>query len=41
MRSGSPSGIILRIAVSSGLINLDCSGVTAENSAICVFLLVV
>ena len=36
---GSPSGIILRITVSSGFMNLDCSGVTTENSAICVFLL--
>ena len=26
IRSGSPSGIILRIAMSTGLMNLDCSG---------------
>ena len=27
--------------MSTGLINLDCSGLTTENSAICVFLLIV
>ena len=26
--------------MSTGLINLDCSGLTTENSAICVFLLI-
>ena len=26
--------------ISTGLINLDCSGVTTENSAICAFLLI-
>ena len=41
IRSGSPSGIILGVAMSTGLINLDCSGVTTENSAIWVFLLIV
>ena len=41
IRSGSPSGIILRIAMSTGLMNLDCSGVTTEKSAIWVFLLIV
>ena len=40
VRSGSPSGIILRTAVSTGLTNMDCSGVTRENSAICVFFLI-
>ena len=36
MRSGSPCGIILRIAISTGLMCLDCCGVTTENSAKCV-----
>ena len=36
VRSGSPCGIILSIATSTGLMCLDCSGVTTENSAICV-----
>ena len=34
VRSGSSCGIILRIAKSTGLMCLDCSGVTTENSAI-------
>ena len=38
--SGSPCGIILRIAISTGLLCLDCSGVTTENSAICVCFLI-
>ena len=38
--SGSPCGIILRIAMSTGLMCLDCSGVTTENSAICVCFLI-
>ena len=33
VRSRSPSGITLRLAVSTSLMNLDCSGMTAENSA--------
>ena len=33
--SGSPCGIILRIVIPTGLMCLDCSGVTTENSAIC------
>ena len=37
VRSRSPSGIILRIAVSTGLMNLDGSRVTTVNSAVCVF----
>ena len=40
MRSGSPCGIILRIAISTDLMYLDCSGVTTENSAICVCFLI-
>ena len=36
MRSGSSGEIILRIAISTGLMCLDCSGVITENSAICV-----
>ena len=32
---------MLRIAVSTGLIDLDCSGVTTEKSAICMLLLIV
>ena len=40
MRSGLPCGIILRIAISTGLMCLDCSGVTTENSAICVCFLI-
>ena len=40
MRSGSPCGIILRIAISTGLMCLDCAGVTTENSAICVCFLI-
>ena len=35
-RSGSPCGIIPKIAMSTGLMCLDCSEVTTENSAICV-----
>ena len=38
--SGSSCGIILRIAISTGLMCLDCSGVTTENSAICVCFLI-
>ena len=38
--SGWPFGIILRIAISTGWIYLDCSGVTTENSVICVFFLI-
>ena len=33
VRIGSPSGIILRIAITTGLMNLDRSGVTTDNSA--------
>ena len=40
MRSRSPCGIILTIAISTGLMCLDCSGVTTENSAICVCFLI-
>ena len=40
VRSGSTSGMKLRIAVSTGLMDLDCSGVTTENSAYCVFFLI-
>ena len=40
VRSGSPCGIILRITISTGLMCLDCSGVTTENSAICVCFLI-
>ena len=40
MRSGSLSGIVLRIAVSTGLMNLYCSGVITEKSAVCMFLLI-
>ena len=36
----SPSGIKLRIAVSTGLRNLDCSGMTTEKLANFVFLLI-
>ena len=36
LRRGSPSGIILRIAVSTGLMKLDSSGVPMDGSAICV-----
>ena len=36
VRSGSLCGITLNISISTGLICLDCSGVTTENSAICV-----
>ena len=39
VRSRSPCGILLRIAISTGLMCLDCSGVTTENSAMCVFLI--
>ena len=39
VRSGSPCGIILRIAISTGSMWLGCSGVTTENSAISVFFL--
>ena len=38
--AGSSCGIILRIAISTGLMCLDCSGVTTENSAICVCFLI-
>ena len=38
--SGSSCGIILRIAISTGLMCLDCCGVTTENSAICVCFLI-
>ena len=41
VRSGPLPGITLRNALSTGLMNLDCSGVTTENSAICVVLLTV
>ena len=37
VKSGSHSGIIMRIALGTGSMNLDCSGVTTENSALCVF----
>ena len=40
VRLGSPCGIILRIAICSGLRFLDCSGVTMKNFAICVFFLI-
>ena len=40
MRSGSPCGIRLRIAISTGLMCLDCCGVTTENCAICVCFLI-
>ena len=30
----------MRIAVSTGLMNLDCSGVTTENSSTCVFFVI-
>ena len=30
-------GNIVKITVSTGLINLDCFGVTAENSALCIY----
>ena len=40
VRSGSPCGIILRTAISTGLMCLDCSGVTTENSAICLYFLI-
>ena len=36
VKCGLHPGIILRVAVSTGLLKLDCSGVTTENSAICV-----
>ena len=38
VKSGSPYGIILKIAVSTGLVNLACYGETAEDSETCVFL---
>ena len=38
-RSGSLSGINLRIAVSTGLMNLACSEMNMENSANCVIFL--
>ena len=41
VRSGSPPGILLRTAVSTGFTNLDDCGVTTEDSAICVFFLIV
>ena len=37
---GIPCGIILRIAISTGLMCLDCSGVTTVNSAMCVCFLI-
>ena len=40
VRSGLSCGIILRIAISTGLMRLDCSGVTMENSTICVCFLI-
>ena len=40
VRSKSPCGIILRIAISTGLLYFDCSGVTREKSAICVCFLI-
>ena len=40
VKSGSAFEIILRIAVSTGLMNLDCSGVTTDISAVCVFFLI-
>ena len=39
--SRSPSGNILGVAVSTGLMNSACSGLTTETLAICVFLLTV
>ena len=33
--------VMLRIDVSPGLMNLDCSGVSTENSAICVCFMIV
>ena len=39
-KSGSPCGIILRIAISAGLMCLDYSGVSTDNSAICVCFLI-
>ena len=41
VRSRSLLGIILRIAVSTDLMNVDCFGVTTEISAIFVFFLIV
>ena len=38
---GSSLVIILKIADSAGLINLDCSRITTESSALCVFILIV
>ena len=38
VRSRSNSGIILKISISTGLMNLVCSRVTTESSAICLFL---
>ena len=40
VRSRSSSGFVLRIAMPSGLINLDCSGLTTENSSIRVFVFI-
>ena len=40
VRSGSSCGIILRIAISTGLMCVDCCGVTTENSAISVCFLI-
>ena len=41
VRSGSPFGIILKNAMSTGLINMDCYGFTTENSPMCVCFLMV
>ena len=38
--SGSPYGIIIRIAISTGLMCLDCYGVTTEIFSICVCFLI-
>ena len=38
VRSGSSCGIILRIAISTGLMCVDCCGVTTENFCnLCLF----
>ena len=41
VRSGSPTGTLLKKNVSTGLMNLNCSVVKSENSAVCVLFLIV